>query len=141
MKKGSDFSISTENIEKEFKSVLSLLKLSLYSLENIESLNDGELKEKSRKIFLKDFSFKVDDIFDDIIKNKSSKIPLINIIEFLYFTSPEKEVELIFWMNNALRFFEKYDPTGIDRCLINLALFCKNSSRVYTITKYIINII
>lgn len=37
--------------------------------------------------------------------------------------------EATFWFKYALKFFEKNDPSNIDRCLITLALFCASSKQ------------
>lgn len=80
-----------DNVEKDFKSVISLLKLSIYSLENCELLPEGDLKEKMAKLLLKDFSFKSEEAYEETISNKNCQIPLINILEFIYFTAPDRE--------------------------------------------------
>ena len=38
--------------------------------------------------------------------------------------------EATYWFRFALKFYEKNDPSNIDKCLVYLALFCKSSSQV-----------
>lgn len=90
-----------------------------------------------------------------------SGIPMINIQEFIFHTSPQKRIvrknicaervhsivaivclticssdpqEASFWFKYALKYYESVDPNNIERCLITLGVFCSNYNDVRTKT-------
>ncbi|KRW98750.1 Cyclic nucleotide-binding protein [Pseudocohnilembus persalinus] len=125
---------SFEQIDKDFENVIPLLKRALYNLEDVEKIKDLAKKLEvedlldSEQIIPKDFQ-KLDPSLNMLLTKKDSGVPLLNIQEFLFNTSPEKRNEATYWFKYALKHFEQVNPSNIDRCLITLAIFCSSSNQ------------
>lgn len=120
---------SLSQIDNDFKFVIPLLKNSISNLENVDIKPEGELKENLKLLLNQNDIIPKKQISEILFENKFSKNAIMNIGEFLFLTSPDKKNEAAYWFRYALKFFEKCDPSSIDRCLIFLALFCKSSSQ------------
>lgn len=130
----NDAEYSFSQIDQDFANVIPLFKNSLYNIENVPNVKDSETKALleellDQQIIAPKGNRNLDPDTHLLINAKEAGAPLLNIGEFLFNTSPEKRSEATFWFKYALKFFEKNDPSNIDRCLITLALFCASSKQ------------
>jgi len=130
----ADREYTYQQIDQDFANVIPLFKNSLFNIENVPNCKDGETKLLLEELLDQQNIAprgvkKLDPDTNLIINAKESGTPLLNIGEFLFNTSPEKRNEATFWFKYALKFYEKNDPSNIDRCLITLALFCASAKQ------------
>jgi hypothetical protein len=121
-----------EQIDEDFNFVIPLLKRAVKYIETSEGNKDIQkqayleqlLDENS--IIPKKF---VEQSMQGVIhlRHKQSGIPLLNLTEFIFNTAVDKRMEAQFWFKLTMKFFEKNDPSNMDRSLILLAWLCSSS--------------
>ncbi|EAR94619.2 tetratricopeptide repeat protein (macronuclear) [Tetrahymena thermophila SB210] len=126
---------SFQQIDADFDNVIPLFKKAIWYIENVDQVKELQQRIQykqlleSEKIIPSDLK-KFDPNTSMILTKQECGIPLLNIQEFIFHTSPQKRFEATFWFKYALRFFETVDPNNIERCLITLGVFCTNYNDV-----------
>lgn len=74
----------------DFQNVIPFLKSSIKHIEKLDFQPENKQKEQNKKLLDIETVFNPDHEIEIGLTNKESKIPLLNMAEFLYFARPEK---------------------------------------------------